>query len=96
MPAQNLRVGFSATATNVGERGNDIPLTSFSRQSLAITPARKAGLLRVVRNDDYAVWSESEIRDCGAFDPGLRCAPSGQRPHPERLATGSARSAARR
>jgi hypothetical protein len=30
MPTQNLRVGFSATATSVGERGNDVSLTSFS------------------------------------------------------------------
>jgi hypothetical protein len=40
MPMQNLRVGFLATATSVGERGNDISLTSFSRHSLATTPAR--------------------------------------------------------
>jgi hypothetical protein len=39
MPTQNLRVGFSATATSVGERGNDISLTSFSRHSLVI-PSR--------------------------------------------------------
>jgi hypothetical protein len=40
MPTQNLRVGFSATATSVGERGDDISLTSFSRHSLATTPAK--------------------------------------------------------
>jgi hypothetical protein len=31
MPMQNWRVGFSATATSVGERRNDISLTSFPR-----------------------------------------------------------------
>jgi hypothetical protein len=31
---------LSATATSVGERGNDISLTSFSRHSLATTPVR--------------------------------------------------------
>jgi hypothetical protein len=49
MPTQNLRVGFSATATSVGERGDDISLTSFSRHS------REARLGRSFRDHGGAI-----------------------------------------